>query len=214
MVEAHMLQIRFLNGSLGGQTLSARSMVRVGRGSPDLDVDLDEQAISRKHAEFVLQDGVWKLQDLLSTNGTVLDGCTVGKRPRQLKNQGLILMGGRRGVRCQYRLVEVTMELELSDEPLSSDSVTVILGPRAAQPSRTPQSVETQPLALSHTMLRAAMGAAFSLDRSLSFIKEELRQGRCTAAVAHAAGQIHREAGQLQSQLGRLCDGSRATTSL
>jgi hypothetical protein len=55
-------------------TLSKASMV-IGRRTPKYkpDVELNDEAVSRRHVEIVEKDGQYMLRDLGSTNGTVLD---------------------------------------------------------------------------------------------------------------------------------------------
>lgn len=55
--------------------LSAPSTV-VGRGS-DSDVKLDDPNISRRHARFSFHGGDWYVEDLGSTNGTLLHGAAL-----------------------------------------------------------------------------------------------------------------------------------------
>jgi hypothetical protein len=43
------------------------------------DVVLDEPSVSRQHARLVFRDGSWVLQDLESTNGTIVNGSLVGR---------------------------------------------------------------------------------------------------------------------------------------
>lgn len=50
----------------------------VGRHS-SCDVVLDDPTVSRRHARLRRRDGVWVLQDLDSTNGTLLNGHRVGR---------------------------------------------------------------------------------------------------------------------------------------
>ena len=53
----------------------------VGRGK-DCDVVLDDDSVSRRHAELARDDrGVYRLRDLESGNGTFLDGKPIGKEP-------------------------------------------------------------------------------------------------------------------------------------
>ena len=43
------------------------------------DVALDEPSVSRRHARLVFRDGGWVLQDLESTNGTLVNGVRIGR---------------------------------------------------------------------------------------------------------------------------------------
>jgi FHA domain len=57
----------------GGQT-----ELLIGRHST-CDVVLSDLSVSRRHARLVFRDGKWVLQDLQSTNGTVVNGTSVGR---------------------------------------------------------------------------------------------------------------------------------------
>lgn len=50
----------------------------IGR-NPVCDIVLPGPAVSRRHARLSFRDGVWVLQDLDSTNGTVVNGALVGR---------------------------------------------------------------------------------------------------------------------------------------
>lgn len=43
------------------------------------DVVLSESSVSRRHARLVFRDGAWVVQDLESTNGTIVNGVRVGR---------------------------------------------------------------------------------------------------------------------------------------
>ncbi len=49
------------------------SPVTIGR-SPGSDVTIDDRRVSRRHAQLVLEDGHWLMEDLGSTNGTAING--------------------------------------------------------------------------------------------------------------------------------------------
>jgi pSer/pThr/pTyr-binding forkhead associated (FHA) protein len=49
-----------------------QAVVRVGR-HPDSDIFLDDITVSRRHAEFVREAGVYRLRDVGSLNGTYLN---------------------------------------------------------------------------------------------------------------------------------------------
>ncbi len=50
----------------------------VGR-SHRCDIVLDDPGVSRRHARLVFRDGSWVLQDLASTNGTMVNDVRVGR---------------------------------------------------------------------------------------------------------------------------------------
>jgi hypothetical protein len=50
----------------------------IGR-NPACDIVLSGAAVSRRHARLSFRDGNWILQDLDSTNGTVVNGALVGR---------------------------------------------------------------------------------------------------------------------------------------
>jgi hypothetical protein len=50
----------------------------IGR-HPDCDIVLARPAVSRRHARLTYRDGAWIVEDLDSTNGTVVNGARVGR---------------------------------------------------------------------------------------------------------------------------------------
>src|SRR5882757_7565303 len=67
--------LRFISGKYqGGEfPLGEGQEIVIGRSS-DLDMVLVEEMVSRKHARIALSDGVIKIEDLGSTNGTFVNG--------------------------------------------------------------------------------------------------------------------------------------------
>jgi hypothetical protein len=57
------------------------------------DVVLSDPSVSRRHARLVFRDG-WVLQDLASTNGTILNGNRVGRS--ELRPGDLLVVGNQR----------------------------------------------------------------------------------------------------------------------
>ncbi|RMH67835.1 MAG: FHA domain-containing protein [Actinomyces sp.] len=70
----------------------AGDRVVVGR-SPDCDVVLDDPRVSKRHAALRRRDGRWWIEDLGSTNGTVVDGRPL-HAPAALTPGGRIELGG------------------------------------------------------------------------------------------------------------------------
>ena len=56
----------------------------VGRDLKDVDLCLDSQAISRRHARILLKEGHYFLEDLGSSNGTSLDGIRLSRKREYL----------------------------------------------------------------------------------------------------------------------------------
>ena len=56
----------------------ARSELLIGRHH-GCDVVVDEPSVSRHHARLVFRDDTWIVQDLASTNGTIVNGRRVGR---------------------------------------------------------------------------------------------------------------------------------------
>ena len=46
---------------------------------PRCDVVLSDPTVSRRHAQLTFRDGVWVIQDLVSTNGTTVNGVPIGR---------------------------------------------------------------------------------------------------------------------------------------
>ncbi|MET9884781.1 FHA domain-containing protein [Streptomyces sp. NPDC006430] len=77
----------------GGVHLLHPGGIRIGR-SADADVPLDDPDVSRLHcAVTVMPDGRVTVADLNSTNGTTLDGSTVGRQPVALPPGALLRIG-------------------------------------------------------------------------------------------------------------------------
>ena len=63
---------------LGLDWTGAQSELMIGRHH-GCDVVLDEPSVSRHHARLVFRDDTWIVQDLASTNGTIVNGRRVGR---------------------------------------------------------------------------------------------------------------------------------------
>ncbi len=78
--------------------------VRIGR-SPDNDVALDDDAISRAHLRLECESGVWRAVDLESTNGTEIDGVRLRPwQPHPLNHAAAIVLAD--AVRLEFLLGE------------------------------------------------------------------------------------------------------------
>ena len=76
---------------LRGVTISVRGPVVVGR-SPGADIVIGASYVSSRHARFVLMGQNLFIEDLGSTNGTVVNGVYISE-PTALKNGDKVMVG-------------------------------------------------------------------------------------------------------------------------
>lgn len=78
-------------GSLAGHSFALDGETTIGRGA-GCGVSIDDAHISKLHARVSPRDGQWVVEDLGSTNGTVLDGELL-VRPTVIRPGGRITIG-------------------------------------------------------------------------------------------------------------------------
>ena len=61
-----------------GAFYALRPLTRLGR-SPTNDIVIDDSFASSKHAQIILRDGQWWLEDRNSRNGTLLNGALINQ---------------------------------------------------------------------------------------------------------------------------------------
>ena len=72
-----MPRLTILGGALAGQQFSFKESVVIGRGAYS-DIRIDDPTVSRRHAEVRRgDDGIWRIQDLGSANGTLHGGSLI-----------------------------------------------------------------------------------------------------------------------------------------
>lgn len=76
---------------LGARVLLTANAVIIGRGL-DCDYRIDDANVSRRHCMLRLEDGQWHVRDLESTNGTTVNGNTIGERA--LEHGDSLSLGG------------------------------------------------------------------------------------------------------------------------
>jgi hypothetical protein len=86
------IRLRGLNGPFKGQSWESAELLRVGRLGP-LEVVLEDNSVSRYHAEVRFTDRGWRLRDLGSTNGTRLNGVRLSAGPWPLRVRDLVQFG-------------------------------------------------------------------------------------------------------------------------
>jgi len=80
-----------LSGQAAGtEYLLQERQVGVGRGAENA-ISIDDQAMSKKHAVFEFSDSGYRIRDLASMNGTLLNGSEI--RVAELKHGDRVQMG-------------------------------------------------------------------------------------------------------------------------
>ncbi len=93
-----MTQIAFaaeIQGRLQNEKTYNQPLIAVGRNPATCQIVFDQQqwpTVSRQHAEFRLQNGLWTVSDKGSTYGTFLDGQLL-KQPAQLRENSRVQFG-------------------------------------------------------------------------------------------------------------------------
>jgi pSer/pThr/pTyr-binding forkhead associated (FHA) protein len=96
---------RLIGATLPGDGVELSGpLVRIGR-SPDNEIALDDEAISRAHLRLEHEAGVWRAVDLESTNGSEVDGTRLRPwQPVPLGHGAVILLAN--AVRLDFLLGE------------------------------------------------------------------------------------------------------------
>lgn len=74
----HLRQTNDVETLLALDWTGAERELSIGR-HPSCDIRIDAPTVSRRHARLVFRDGGWILQDLKSSNGTLVNGRRVGR---------------------------------------------------------------------------------------------------------------------------------------
>lgn len=120
------LRIILRDGAVMERDLN-RNEVAIGKG-PQNDIILPDASVSSAHAVIRFEDGVYKISDLGSRNGTSVNDARLGAEPRAIQHGDLIKMG-----HCA-----LTLRLKEAGDPLSAPQRTVIMAaplPPPAPPS-------------------------------------------------------------------------------
>ena len=86
------IRLNGMNGTTKGRTWESSEVLRVGRLDP-LEITLDDNSVSRYHAEVRATDRGWRVRDLGSTNGTRLNGVRLGNGQWPLRVRDLVQFG-------------------------------------------------------------------------------------------------------------------------
>ncbi len=103
-------------------------------------IAIDNPRLSRQHARIIRSDGQLILEDLHSTNGTLLNGQKLVS-PLPLEDGDVITLGGDVALRVSLRHIETRPDLSVqeapSDRPSGGETVLMQPAARAATPSET-----------------------------------------------------------------------------
>jgi putative nucleotidyltransferase with HDIG domain len=86
------IRLRGITGDVEGRTWEHEALLRVGRLST-LEVVIDDNSVSRRHAEIRATPSGWRVRDLGSTNGTFLNGTRLGPGEWPVRSHDVVRCG-------------------------------------------------------------------------------------------------------------------------
>lgn len=113
------LILKFRSGSRSGESIRLTSVqpVLIGK-EQQVGIRLDDRGVSRQHCKFVPQNDEWIIEDLKSTNGTLINGRRLGGRDAKadsftyrLQNGDILQIGEATLEVCLERLQENQTEI-------------------------------------------------------------------------------------------------------
>src|SRR5262245_60228479 len=139
-----ILRIVMRDGSVAERDLTQKE-VAIGKG-PQNDIILPDASVSSAHAVIRFEDGVYKIIDLGSRNGTLINDARLGAEPRAIQHGDLIKMG-----HCS-----LTFRLKEAGDTLSMPPRTLIMN-ATGTPVPPPAPPAPKPAALTEDSLAAAL---------------------------------------------------------
>ena len=111
------IRLKGLNGAIKGRSWEAPDLLRVGRLDP-LEIVLDDNSVSRYHAEIRMTERGWRIRDLGSTNGTRLNGVRLGSGQWPLQERDLLQFG-------EVAIVVEAVVEQRAAEPVAADNMRI-----------------------------------------------------------------------------------------
>ena len=105
----HEPALIMLEGDLPGQVFRLRAGRQIVGRRPECDIRLRERAVSGVHAEITRLRDTITINDLASTNGTLLNGLRI-RTPMPLAQGNLIKVGN-----CVFKYVDSLLEVEFTE---------------------------------------------------------------------------------------------------
>jgi len=115
--KTHEPALILLEGDFPGQVFRLRQGRQIIGRRPECDIRLRERAVSGIHAEIVRMRDTVTINDLASTNGTLLNGMRI-RNPVPLVQGNLLKLGN-----CVFKYVDSLLEVEFT-EALHSRGIT------------------------------------------------------------------------------------------
>ena len=112
-----IIRLKGLNGSVKGRCWEASDLLRVGRLDP-FEIVLEDNSVSRYHAEIRMTERGWRIRDLGSTNGTRLNGVRLGSGQWPLQERDLLQFG-------EVAVVVESVVEQREAEPASADHMRI-----------------------------------------------------------------------------------------
>lgn len=120
-VRVHCLEV--VDGQEQGRTIILKENGATLGRSPPADIVLSDSEVSRSHCRFTVVDGVLRMADLNSTNGTFLDGIRVsGEVPVPV---GAILRMGRQTLKHELRTEKEILQRDEFDREIKKANAYV-----------------------------------------------------------------------------------------
>jgi outer membrane protein assembly factor BamB len=131
--KGNRIRLRGHNGDIDGKIWESETVFQAGRMAA-LEIALDDNSVSRRHAEFCPTPNGWQLKDLGSTNGTFINGTRLGAGEYTVRTHDIVRFGN---VRFVVEFVELShckrlWQAKIPDNrPLATPAIannTVLIG--------------------------------------------------------------------------------------